>query len=369
MRPTLTPALIADACGSFQTEGTFLQALAYGNGHINDTFLAEFRLPNGRIRRSIVQRINTDVFPHPQELMENIQHVTCFLSQIIAQEGGDVQRENLHVVPAKNHTSLYTDPSGGVWRCFDFIQRTTALQAATEVSMYESACAFGRFQRRLLDFPAHTLHETIPDFHNTPFRFAQLMQSVRQDRAGRVKDVQREIEFVLEREQDAKALVHLLASGALPLRVTHNDTKLSNVLLDATTGKGLCVIDLDTVMPGLVAYDFGDSIRFGASTAAEDEPDLSRVGLSMPLFEAYAKGFLNAVNHSLTRNEIESLPIGAKLMTLECGMRFLADYLDGDLYFKTSRPGQNLDRCRTQWKLVREMEHKMDQMQQVIKSL
>ena len=231
---------------------------------------------------------------------------------------------------------------------------------------YESALAFGTFQSLLSDYPAETLHETIPDFHNTPKRFADFCQAVNKDVMGRVALARKEIDFLMEREQELSVLTDLQKAGELPLRVTHNDTKLNNVMLDAKTGKGVCVIDLDTVMPGLSVNDFGDSIRFGANTAAEDETDLSKVSLDLGLYEQYVNGFLKGCQGSLTKKELEMLPMGAKMMTMECGMRFLADYLSGDTYFRIHKEHHNLDRCRTQLALTADMERKWEQMKEIV---
>ena len=236
------------------------------------------------------------------------------------------------------------------------------------MDFYQSAVAFGQFQQQLQDFPADTLHETIPNFHNTVDRYRIFHEVLAADPMHRAGEVTDEIQFVLDREEEAGTLVHLLQEGKLPLRVTHNDTKLNNVMLDETTRTPLCVIDLDTVMPGLSAYDFGDSIRFGAATAAEDEKDLSKMEMDLELFRTYAKGFLHACP-DLTPMEKKMLPMGAKLMTLECGLRFLTDYLDGDHYFAVHREGQNLDRCRTQFKLVADMESKWTAMASIIAEL
>ena len=250
---------------------------------------------------------------------------------------------------------------------YAFIEDSLCLQQPqTPSDFYESAVAFGQFQQMLKEFPAHTLHETIPNFHNTPDRYRIFREVLKKDPVGRVKEVQSEIDFVLSREQEAGTLLQLLEAGKLPLRVTHNDTKLNNVMLDEKTRKALCVIDLDTVMPGLSLYDFGDSIRFGAASAPEDEQDLSKMEMRLDRFETFTKGFLSACP-DLTDTELELLPMGAKLMTLECGVRFLTDYLDGDHYFATHRPGQNLDRARTQFKLVADMEQKWEQMHHIVR--
>ena len=267
------------------------------------------------------------------------------------------------------NNAAYLEYEGEFWRVYDFVEDSICLQQAeTPEDFYESAVAFGSFQQQLKDFPAATLHETIPNFHNTADRYRIFKGAISADKAGRAKDVQAEIDFALAREAEAGTLVRLLAEGKLPLRVTHNDTKLNNVMLNAKTRKSLCVIDLDTVMPGLSLYDFGDSIRFGAASAEEDEQDLSKVEMRLDLFETYTKGFLGACP-GLTELERELLPLGAKLMTLECGVRFLTDYLDGDHYFAIHRPGQNLDRARTQFKLVADMEAKWQQMHEIVQEV
>ena len=262
----------------------------------------------------------------------------------------------------------YVDSNGDYWRCYVFIEGArTYDQVESMEDFYESAVSFGNFQRLLADYPAETLHETIEGFHDTKARFEVFKQAVADDVCGRVASVQKEIDFVLAHEDVAHVFGDMLANGELPLRVTHNDTKLNNIMIDDVTRKGICVIDLDTVMPGLAMNDFGDSIRFGASTAAEDEKDLDKVSCDMELFDIYAKGFIEGCGGRLTEKEIEMLPMGAKVMTYECGMRFLTDYLQGDVYFKVHREGHNLDRCRTQFKLVEDMEAKWDTMQAIIR--
>ena len=263
--------------------------------------------------------------------------------------------------------NFYTDPEGGAWRVYPFIEDTKCLQSAETPELFAaSALAFGRFQQMLKDYPADTLYETIPRFHDTEDRLAKLKAAVAADAMGRVKDVQAELDFVTAREADCSVALQALRDGKLPLRVTHNDTKLNNVLMDRKSGEGVCVIDLDTVMPGLSINDFGDSIRFGANHCAEDEKDLSKVNFDLSLFEVYTQGFLEGANGALTQAELDYLPWGAKLMTLECGIRFLTDYLEGDHYFRTHREGQNLDRCRTQFKLVADMEDQWEAMKAVV---
>ena len=329
----------------------------YGCGHINETYLAV----TASGRRYILQKINDHVFQDVDGLMENISAVTGYLRRQI-----DDPRRVLRLVPTSGGADYLKHEDGSFWRIYDFVEDSLCLQLPeTPEDFYESAVAFGGFQQQLKDFPAATLHETIPNFHNTVDRYRIFREAVAADRVGRVGEVQAEIEFMLEREAEADTLLRLLSEGKLPLRVTHNDTKLNNVMLDAKTRKALCVVDLDTVMPGLSLYDFGDSIRFGAASAPEDERDLSKMEMRLDLFEIYTRGFLRACP-GLIDLERAMLPMGAKLMTLECGVRFLTDHLNGDCYFAIHRPGQNLDRCRTQMKLVADMEAKWDRMQRIV---
>ena len=340
----------------------------YGSGHINDTYLLVFRIGKMGTLKAILQRMNKEIFTNPEELMENVVGVTSYLREKIAENGGDPDRETLNLIPAKDGKQYFVDSQGEYWRSYIFITDATSYdQVEKPEDFYESAVAFGNFQRLLADYPAETLHETIKGFHDTKARFQVFKEAVEKDICGRAADVQKEIDFVLAHEDVANVFGDLQAKGEIPLRVTHNDTKLNNIMIDNITGKGICVIDLDTGMRGLAMNDFGDSIRFGASTAAEDEPDLSKVSCSMELFEIYVKGFLEGCGGRLTEKEVELLPMGAKVMTFECGMRFLTDYLEGDHYFKIHREGHNLDRCRTQFKLVEDMEAKWDTMQEIVK--
>jgi hypothetical protein len=282
--------------------------------------------------------------------------------------GGDAKREVLTIIKTIDNNNFHIDKNGDFWRAYIFIDDATCYQIVEKPEhFYKSAKAFGKFQNQLSDFNADTLFEAIPNFHNTEKRFETFLKALDQDKFDRAQNVKPEIKFALERKADASILVNLLREHKLPLRVTHNDTKLNNVMIDNITGEGICVIDLDTVMPGLSLYDFGDSIRFGANPALEDEKDLSKVFMDLDLFELYSKGFLEEAGKSLTPTEIEYLSFSAKIMTLECGIRFLTDYLNGDTYFKIHREGHNLDRCRTQFKLVSDMEDKMDQMNDIVK--
>ena len=351
----------------FALEGELKELSVFGNGHINDTLRATCELADGRTKRYIVQRMNDGIFKNPDELMENVMNVTSFLRKKIIAAGGDPDRETLNVIPTKDGKNYLTDENGDFWRCYIFIEDATSFdQVEKPEDFYNSAVAFGNFQRLLADYPAATLHETIKNFHNTVSRFADFKKAVEEDVAGRARDVQKEIQFVLDREADCHVICDALAKGELPLRVTHNDTKLNNIMIDNRTGKGLCVIDLDTVMPGSSLYDYGDSIRFGASTGAEDEQNLDLIWCDLELFEIYTKGYVEGCGGSLTETEIRMMPMGAKLMTLECGMRFLADHLQNDIYYKIHCENHNLDRARTQLKLVADMEAKWDEMNAIV---
>ena len=351
---------------NFQFEGEYTEGIPYGSGHINDTFRVTFQ-HKGETKRYILQRMNNQIFLNPEELMENVVGVTSWLRKKIVENGGEPERETLNLVPAKDGKAFYKDSEGEYWRVYIFIEGAKTYDLVeNQEDFYQSAVAFGRFQGLLADYPAETLHETIQDFHNTVKRLDTFKKAVEADGCGRAAQVQEEIQFVLDREALAHKLCDMQAEGKLPLRVTHNDTKLNNIMIDDETRKAICVIDLDTVMPGLSVNDFGDSIRFGASTGAEDEPDLSKVSCSMELFELYTKGFVEGCKGSLTEEELDMLPVGAMTMTYECGMRFLTDYLEGDHYFKIHREGHNLDRCRTQFKLVKDMEEKWNQMNEIV---
>ena len=351
---------------AWQWDGPVSEPVPYGEGHINQTYAITVTSEQGA-KRYILQKINTNIFKDPAGLMENVCGVTDFLREKAKQRGADPARATLHVVPTKEEKPYYQAADGSCWRVYEFVENTVCLQQVQSAEdFYQSAVAFGNFQRLLADYPADTLHETIPDFHNTVKRFANFKKAVEEDACGRAADVQKEIQFVLEREQLAHTLVDLQDAGKLPLRVTHNDTKLNNIMIDNVTHKGICVIDLDTVMPGLSLNDFGDSIRFGASTAAEDEQDISKVSCDLHLFEVYVKGFLEGCGGALTDLEVEMLPMGAILMTFECGMRFLADHLEGDHYFRIHRENHNLDRARTQFKLVWDMEQKLSEMKSIV---
>ena len=338
----------------------------FGGGHINDTFL--LKREDGS--PFVLQRINKNVFPDPPAVMENIQRVTHHLRKRIRAVGGDPERETLRML--KNEAGeLYTvDRNGDYWRAYTFVGDSTSYDQVENAEIFrESGRAFGRFMSMLDDFDAASLHETIARFHDTPKRFRDFRAAVENNEAGRADGVRDLIALALSYEPFGSTLMDQLNSGKLPLRVTHNDTKLNNVLIDTATGRAVCVVDLDTVMPGLCAYDFGDAIRFGASTAAEDEKDLSKVHFDMALYRAYAEGYLSEVAAALTENEVDSLAVGAKMMTLENGIRFLGDYLNGDVYFKTAYPEHNLVRARTQFKLLGEMDEHWDEMLACVREL
>ncbi|MGL5434829.1 MAG: phosphotransferase enzyme family protein [Lachnospiraceae bacterium] len=359
---------IREAMTAFQLDGTITGHSRYGNGHINDTFLLCTQPENSdNEKRYILQRINHHIFKNPGELIENISGVTSYLNQKIKEQQGDPLRETLNLVKTKENQDLFQDGIGCYWRCYLFIEDTVCYEKAeNSKDFYESGKAFGNFQNLLAKYPAATLHETIPDFHHTPRRYQTLIQAANRDLCQRASLVLPELTFIKKRASEVSSAFDLQQKGLLPLRVTHNDTKLNNILFDQTTKKAICVIDLDTIMPGLSIHDFGDAIRFGANTALEDETDLDRVSLSLELFDSYTRGFLEGCSGRLTNQEIRMLPMGAKLMTLECGIRFLTDYLQGDTYFKIHRPDHNLDRARTQLKLVADMEKKWDLMGEIV---
>ena len=341
---------------AFNLCGEPVRCTPFGHGHINSTF----KIDTNQGSEYVLQRINTYVFKNPVGLMNNAGAITDFIRNKVSDP-----RLALHFLTTKDGKFYHEDENGEFWRMYDFVGGFCLDTPETDADFYQSAVAFGRFQQLLSDFPAETLVETIPEFHNTPDRYRQFKESVAADRMGRLAEVRADVDFVLEREEMGSRMQKLREEGILPLRVTHNDTKLNNVLLDKQTRTALCVLDLATVMPGLSIFDFGDSIRFGAATAAEDEKDLSKMEMDLHLFEVYTRGFLEAAT-SLTDAEVEALPMGAYTMTLECGTRFLKDYLDGDVYFKVNYPDHNLVRARTQMKLVADMEKKMDQMNAIV---
>lgn len=345
---------------AFDFKGDVIDYCPYGSGHINDTFKVKCENAN-----YILQRINSDTFNNPAELMKNIELVTQHIKNKMSPES-DIDREVLQLIRLVNSDEyLYID-GDNYWRAYLFIEDSLSFDIVSDDNVfYQSGYAFGEFQYYLKDFESSLLTETIKDFHNTPERLVNLKKAIELNPCDRVKDVQKEIDFALEREPFTNLFVDLYNEGKLKKKVTHNDTKLNNVLFDDKTKKAICVIDLDTVMPGFVLDDFGDSIRFGASTALEDEKDLDKVSISLNLFDKYISGFLEGSRNTIETHEIELFPEASKMMTLECGMRFLTDYIMGDVYFKTGYPDHNLDRTRTQFKLVSDMESKWEQMKSI----
>ncbi len=341
---------------SFRIDGNPISCKEFGSGHINYTV----KVLTDAGKEYVLQRINKYVFKDPVKVMSNVGSVTAFLRDRV-----EDHRMALHFISTFDDLYYFLDEDGEYWRMYDFIGGFCLDAPESDEDFYQSALAFGRFQHMLSEFPAHTLYETIPEFHNTIDRYRQLKESIAANAAGRLAEVQADVDFLMEREELGCTLQRLRESGELPLRVTHNDTKLNNVLLDKDTRTSLCVLDLDTVMPGLSLYDFGDSIRFGAATAPEDEPDLSKMSMNLHLFEVYTKGFLEAAT-SLTDKEVELLPMGAFVITLELATRFMKDYLDGDLYFKTAYPEHNLVRARAQMKLAADMQSKFEDMNRIV---
>lgn len=351
----------------FDFTGKFLEIQPYGYGHINETFCVRFLQPTGQVKRYILQRINHLVFRDPAAVMHNYSVITEFLREKIIQVGGDPWRETINLVPLKNGNLFLRTEENEFWRAEVFIENAQTYQFPTRPDhLYHAAWAFGNFGHMLADFNVEQLFTTIPDFHHTPKRFQTFIKALEADLHQRAREVHSEIEFILAREADTRRLIELHESGSLPARVTHNDTKFENVMMDDQTGKGVCVIDLDTVMPGIILFDFGDTVRSSASTSAEDEPDLSKVNFSLEIYEQLAQGYLDAARNYLLPIEKENLAFAARLITLEQGIRFMTDYLNGDIYYRIHHPGHNLDRSRTQLKLVQEMETCYDLMLKVV---
>ena len=348
----------------FRFEGRYEDCMEIESGNINATYHLVYRLPDGAAREYLLQRINSYAFKDPQAVMRNIQLVSDHIRAAYEAQGVDSSRRMLRVIDTTEGGPLYRGEGDSYWRAYNYIDHATAYDQVTKPAhFYEAGCAFGEFQRMLTDFPASQLVETIPDFHNTLKRFYTFVASVAADRVGRVKEVEPEIEFFFDRRRMMSSIVRELDEGRLPVRVTHNDTKINNVMIDDVTDKAICVIDLDTVMPGSALYDYGDAIRSGASTAAEDETDLDKVALDMNLFELFTRGFLSKVSGILTPLEKKLLPVSIKIITCELAMRFLTDYIDGDLYFRVRSPEHNLIRARNQMKLLSDIESKFDVIQ------
>lgn len=361
---------IKHVIGHFRYSGEYLSAEELTSGNINATYRLNYRQPNGEIKQYVLQKINTVAFKEPVELMKNIQLVIDHVAASMARQKIDCDRRILEFIPTTDGSLLYKDENNGYWRSDIFIGNATAYDSIEDPQhFYEAGRGFGEFQKYLFDFPADKLVETIPDFHNTKKRFYTFVAAVAADKAGRASKLDKEIDFFFERRKMMNQIVDLTEAGVLPLRVTHNDTKLNNVLIDNTTGKAICVIDLDTVMPGSPLYDYGDAIRYGASSAAEDEPELDKITLNMDLFRRFTDGFVSEISGALTRDEIHYLPLGIKVITCELAMRFLTDYLDGDVYFKVRYPTHNLVRARAQMKLLEEIESKYDDITAYVDNL
>jgi len=359
---------IRSVAENFQILADFQSAEPYGTGHINDTYAATYS-QGGRPIRYIHQRINQNIFKNCPDLMENIERVTEHLRAKLACQT-DVTRRALTLVPARDGRMFHIDAQGECWRTYVFIEEARTYDAVESTKQaFEAAKAFGQFQGLLADLPSPRLHDTIPDFHDTPKRFAALEKAIEADAANRAQTARAEIEFALRHKPITGRLIDLQARGALPERTTHNDTKFNNVMLDDATQEGICVIDLDTVMPGLALYDFGDMVRTTTSPALEDERDLSKVCMQFPMFEALVRGYLASTGNVLNKAEKQELAFSGKLITFEIGIRFLADYLAGDVYFKVHREGHNLDRCRTQFKLVESIEQQEEAMNRLVEGI
>lgn len=347
---------------NFSVAGKFIDFYPIDDGHINDTLTVVYNV-DGKEMRHLLQRINTAVFKNPDELMANVDCVTAFIRDKVIAAGGDPEREALYCKPTRTGKKYYIDEKDRVWRLYNFVENSFSHNSIESPDVFFNAGkAFGNFQRQLADFPIDRLYETIPDFHHTAKRYMNLVNSIKADPKGRVRYLNEEINFCYERRNETYVLTGKTVIGDLPLRVTHNDTKLNNILFDKTTDEPICIVDLDTVMPGLSLYDFGDAIRFGANTTTEDDKNVNNVSLDLGLYEQYVRGFLTSAGNSLVEEEVKLLPFSAKMMTFECGMRFLTDYIDGDVYFKIHYPDHNLVRCHTQFALVADIERKYDEM-------
>lgn len=356
---------------TFAVKGTFKNAVPYGTGHINDTYLVTMADGNLTVPY-ILQRINHNIFKNPPLLMENIARVTGHIRQklsgVSGVSGGDPDRESLTVIPTSDRAPFLHDERGNFWRMYIFISNANTYDiCATTRQAYETALAFGRFQSQLADLHGGRLHDTIPWFHHTPRRFETLVKAITEDKCNRGSEAKREIDFCTERKSLASALTSLLESGRIPERISHNDSKINNVMMDCATGRGICVIDLDTVMSGSSLYDFGDMVRTAARTMDEDERDLDKVMLNIQFFEALARGYLENTRAFLTPLELENMVVAGKVITFTIGIRFLADHLMGDVYFRIHHPGHNLDRARVQFKLLASIEEQEEKMRNIVR--
>lgn len=358
---------LANIMDNFNHEGEFISAEQLTAGNINKTYLLNFKDENGDVTKYILQQLNTNVFKKPVEVMENIISTTSYLKKEIEKIDKSSERRVLIFVTNKQGEPYYQDENGGFWRSYVYIDNATAYDSVENPKdFFKAGQTFGKFQKLLSNFPAETLHETIPNFHNTPVRFETFKKAIDENLGNRKDLVENEINFILEREDKASKIMDLMNSKQIPIRVTHNDTKFNNILIDDLTGEAICVIDLDTIMPGSALFDYGDAIRYGTCTGAEDEEDLSKIDMDLDLFEEFTKGFVIETKDFLTNEEIKLLPLGAYTMTLELAVRFLTDYLDGDKYFKVTKPNHNLIRAKTQIKLTDIMEKNMDKMNEIV---
>ncbi len=367
MNPDSCTRNYREIIGNFDFSGEFVDIQPYGYGHINETFLVRCQQKSGKINRYILQRINHLVFHDPAAVMHNYSRITDFLRQKIIQAGGDPTRETINLVKLTDGRTFLQTQEGEYWRAELFIKNAQTYQFPERPDhLYNAAWAFGNFGKMLANFPVEELNTTIPNFHHTPKRFQAFLSALASDSHNRAKTAEEEIQFLLERAADTHVLVDLYDAGKIPSRVTHNDTKFENVMMDDETGKGICVIDLDTVMPGIILFDFADTVRSSASTAAEDEPNLEKVNFRLDIFDQLAQGYLDAARDYLLPIEVEYLAFSSRLITLEQGLRFLTDFLNGDTYYRTRYPQHNLIRCRTQLKLVKDMEKYQDEMIEII---
>jgi Ser/Thr protein kinase RdoA (MazF antagonist) len=369
MHEELSPAHLKEIAGQFAVEGEFAGGSPFGSGHINDTYQLHFHQRDSR-RRYVLQRINTAIFKRPDQLMENILRITAHQRGKLEESGAaQIGRRVLQFYPARSGKNYHIDEGGGCWRLCQLVEGShTCDIIESEDQAYLTAAAFARFQEILVDLPGSRLHETIPNFHNTASRFADFSRAVEENRAGRAAACAAEVGFALQRRDLAHSVVDLMARGRIPERVTHNDTKLNNILLDDETEEALCVIDLDTVMPGSALYDFGDMVRSASCTAAEDEADLSRVRIDLTMFAALARGYLSVAGDFLNQAEIDHLVLSGKLITFEQGIRFLGDYLNGDTYYKINYPEHNLVRAKNQFALVASIEAHEAEMTALVRS-
>lgn len=354
----------------FQIYGEILHAETLKIGHINETYTATYDQGGTRVRY-IHQKLNKNVFRNPGAVMKNVMRVTTHLrKKLEASNVRDLTRRSLVVIPTRDGQSFFQNGDSEVWRTFVFVEGVETYEAVQSPEQaYQAGRAFGTFQHLLVDLPGERLFETIPDFHNTRKRFLALQQALQKDHYNRAKDAKPEIEFALKHEPLVDVILQAMAKRRIPERITHNDTKFNNVMLDVVTGEAMCIVDLDTVMPGCALYDFGDMVRTTTSPTLEDEPDLSKVKMQMPMFKKLAEGYLSAAGQFLTKNEKAHIAFSGKLITFEIGLRFLTDYLSGDTYFRIHRPAHNLDRCRTQFKLVESIERQEAAMQKYVDRL